>query len=192
MQRLGMTIEIDRVVVRTTVSILEAREQRGLDPMLMCGVNLAGTSLCCPDFQMFLETQLSRLSYPDQICFEVTETELIPNLQSAARFMTRIKNSGCRFALDDFGNGLCSFAYLKSLPIDVIKIDGQFVRDCPASRVDRKIVESIHRLCTSLGVETVAECVESEAIYKMVRDIGINSCQGYFFGYPAPCRELNI
>jgi EAL domain-containing protein (putative c-di-GMP-specific phosphodiesterase class I) len=187
MQGLGMTAWIDRFVVQSVVSALEERERKGLSPLHFCGVNLAGPSVCDREFEQFLDAQLARIRHPEQICFEITETIQIPDIRDAADRMSRIKKWGCTFALDDFGDGLCSYSYLKHLPIDVIKIDGQFVRDCSSSPLDREIVASIHRVGSLLKVPTIAECVENECVRDVVNEIGVQFLQGHLFGTPRPC-----
>src|SRR5207344_629008 len=110
---------------------------------------------------------------------EITETAAISNLRRAARFIERFRNLGCRFALDDFGSGLSSFEYLKTLPVDYLKIEGSFVRGLIDDRIDRAVVDAICRLARAAGARTIAESVESPAIAERARAMGIDFAQGY-------------
>ena len=123
---------------------------------------------------------------PEKICFEVTETNAIANISNATRFIQALKKLGCRFSLDDFGTGMSSFAYLKHLPVDYIKIDGSFVREMLNSDTDRAMVEMIVHMAKVMGKGVVAECVESEEILDALREIGVGYAQGYAIGRPEP------
>ena len=116
---------------------------------------------------------------------EVTETTAIANLTKAAALMHELKTLGCRFALDDFGIGMSSFAYLKYLPVDYIKIDGVFVRGMAGDPMDHAIVEAINRIAHILGLKTVAEFVEDASILEQLRGVGVDYAQGYFISKPA-------
>ena len=135
---------------------------------------------------------IERHGVPAQlICFEITETSAIANLNKAIVFMQRLKDIGCQFALDDFGSGLSSFAYLKSLPVDFLKIDGVFVKDIVADPIARAMVASINTIGHEMGLQTVAEFVETEAILDQLRELGVDYAQGYFLGHPQPLSELD-
>ena len=139
---------------------------------------------------MFVQERLERSQIPpQQICFEVTETAAIANLSRAMVFMRALKERGCQFALDDFGSGLSSFAYLKTLPVDYLKIGGAFVKDIVDDEVDLAMVRSINDVGKVMGKRTIAEFVESEAILEKLREIGVDHAQGYGTGRPAPIRE---
>ncbi|TNF37917.1 MAG: EAL domain-containing protein, partial [Gammaproteobacteria bacterium] len=122
----------------------------------------------------------------EHLCFEVTETSAISNMSSAIRFMNTLRGVGCHFALDDFGSGLSSFAYLKSLPIDSVKIDGVFIRDLENDMTHRAIVTSIASVARVMNISTIAEFVENEAICSTLKDIGVDYAQGYHFARPLP------
>jgi EAL domain-containing protein (putative c-di-GMP-specific phosphodiesterase class I) len=113
------------------------------------------------------------------ICFEITETAAIANLASALDFIEQAKALGCRIALDDFGAGLSSFSYLKTIPADFLKIDGSFVADMLRDPMDSAIVEAIHRIARVAGLQTIAEFVESDAIRQRLVEIGVDYAQGY-------------
>jgi EAL domain-containing protein (putative c-di-GMP-specific phosphodiesterase class I) len=123
---------------------------------------------------------------PQKVCFEITETTAIANLSRAMKFMATLKARGCRFALDDFGSGLSSFAYLKTLPVDYLKIDGAFVKDIVDDEVDLALVRSINDMGKVMGKRIIAEFVENDEILEKLRKIGVGYAQGYGIGQPAP------
>jgi diguanylate cyclase (GGDEF)-like protein/PAS domain S-box-containing protein len=150
-------------------------------------INLSGQSLGDPAFLDFVLGRVRRGRVPPQrICFEITETATIANLGRARQFILVLKELGCRFVLDDFGSGLSSFAYLQSLPVDFLKIDGEFVRHLPSDPVQRALVEAIHNVGHLMGLVTIAESVESEAAAIALREIGVDYAQGFWLGMPAP------
>ena len=129
---------------------------------------------------------------PKHICFEITETAAIRNLTAATAFIRALKRIGCRFALDDFGSGLSSFAYLKNLPIDFLKIDGAFVRDMEQDPFDCAIVEATVRIASVMKVPAIAEWVENEEILKHLRKLGVSYGQGYYISKPKIIGMTNI
>ena len=126
------------------------------------------------------------------ICFEVTETAAVANIEAAAAFINELKHLGCRFALDDFGSGLSSYTYLKNLPVDYLKIDGSFVRDMDTDTIDCAMVSSIHQLARVIGIKTIAEFVENEGIRNKLAEIGVDYAQGYGISRPKPLLEKDI
>jgi EAL domain-containing protein (putative c-di-GMP-specific phosphodiesterase class I) len=124
------------------------------------------------------------------VCFEITETAAIGNFARATRFIHAVRRRQCKFVLDDFGSGLCSFTYLKSLPVDYLKIDCVFVKDVAQDPLDFAMVRSINEIGQLLGMRTVAEFVESDAILEKLADIGIDAAQGYLFGRPEPLIRI--
>src|SRR5690606_34669701 len=117
---------------------------------------------------------------------EITETATIANLGRARQFILVLKELGCRFVLDDFGSGLSSFAYLQSLPVDFLKIDGEFVRHLPTDPVQRALVTAIHDVGHLMGLATIAEAVENEPAWKALQEIGVDYAQGFWLGVPEP------
>jgi len=123
---------------------------------------------------------------PRRICFEITETAAIANFDAARRFFTQLRALGCRFLLDDFGSGMSSLAYLKNLPVDYLKIDGEFILNIVQDPVQQAMVESIHRISQVLGLKTIGECVEGEGALETLRRIGIDYAQGFWLAEPVP------
>jgi EAL domain-containing protein (putative c-di-GMP-specific phosphodiesterase class I) len=190
-ERFHLMGTIDRWVVKKALSCLGRLHSAPERAMPRFGINLSGMSLGDAAFADFVLQQLVASGAPAQgVCFEITETAAISNLARAARFIRTFRDLGCRFALDDFGTGLSSFAYLKSLPVDYIKIDGSFVRGSGGDNVDRAVVEAICRLAHAAGARTIAESVESQETLERVRDLGIDFAQGYVIHSPEPYPEL--
>jgi diguanylate cyclase (GGDEF)-like protein len=190
-ERYHLMGSIDRWVVHRTLGCLARLGGAAETRMPRFGVNLSGISLSDPAFEDFMLQQLEATGIaPSSICFEITETAAIANLARAARFIRRFRELGVRFALDDFGSGLSSFAYLKSLPVDYLKIDGSFVRGIAEDRIDGAVIDAIHRLGKAAGARTIAECVENAATLERVRAIGIDCAQGHFLHRPEPYSAL--
>jgi len=154
-------------------------------------INLSGASMNEECFADFILEQAEKLKIPmDKVCFEITETAGIANLSSASEFIRAVKAVGSTFALDDFGSGLSSYAYLKNLPVDFLKIDGVFVKDMHENPYDYAVVKSITEIGHFMGKKIIAEHVESDLILCMLRDIGVDYAQGYATGKPRLLAEL--
>ena len=190
-ERYDLIGQIDRWVVRNTLQWL-AENIDGVCRISHCSVNLSGASLGDRRLLDSIETQLSEHPEidPGILCFEVTETAAVRNLERAQAFIRRMRRLGCRFALDDFGTGLSSFEYIKRLPIEYIKIDGIFVRDIIDDPIDRTVVKSIHEIARTLGIQTIAEFVENREIFEELKRAGIDFGQGYGIARPQPLRTL--
>ncbi len=192
-ERYNLLSSIERWVISSLVEFLAGQCESGAIPRdagqpttAFYAVNLSGASINDASFTDFIRQLLNRFNLPrGLLCFEVTETTAIANLSKAAALMHELKMLGCRFALDDFGIGMSSFAYLKYLPVDYIKIDGVFVRGMMSDPMDQAIVEAINRIAHSLGLKTVAEYVEDESILERLRSIGVDYAQGYFISKPS-------
>ncbi|MDH3316726.1 MAG: EAL domain-containing protein [Gammaproteobacteria bacterium] len=189
-ERYGLAAKLDRWVVQSAIRWLS--EHRASRTRLeMCAINVSGHTLNDEGFVSFVISQLEASQVPPSlVCFELTETSAIANLKSAIAFMTELQKIGCRFALDDFGSGVSSFAYLRSLPVDILKIDGQFVRDMATDEVDAGMVTAIHEIARVMKKETVAEFVETQAVLEKLKKVGIDFAQGYGVGRPAPLESL--
>lgn len=182
--------DLDRWVVSNFLNRYWPLLERSSDHCIYT-INLSGASLSSEGFFEFLKELLDVPGSPaNKICFEVTETMAIANLQKATKFIEEIKSLGCLFALDDFGSGMSSLAYLRTLPVDYLKIDGMFVRDIVTNQVDRTMVESCHRIAHSLGIQTIAEYAENDRTIERLRAIGIDYAQGFGIAYPKDLATL--
>jgi diguanylate cyclase (GGDEF)-like protein/PAS domain S-box-containing protein len=182
-ERYSLIDKIDRWVVSTTLAWM-AQQTRALP---LCSINLSGASISDPSFERFIHEQLDKYAdyqLADRICFEISETLVIANLSDAIRFINRLKQSGCSFCLDDFGSGLSSFSYLKSLPVDYLKIGGNFVKSMEDDPVQEAIVQSVNHIGRMMGRQTIAECVENRETLERVKQIGVDFAQGYAIGKP--------
>ena len=189
-ERYNLMPTLDRWVTQTAFNWLASRKEQ-LGKLEVCTINLSGHSLGNPDFMQFVLRKFDECGVsPEKICFEVTETAAIGNLMKATRFMSILKDRGCRFSLDDFGSGMSSFGYLKNLPVDYLKIDGVFVKDIADDPVDFAMVKAINEMGHVMGKRTVAEFVEKEAILLKLREIGVDYAQGYGIAKPRPLTEL--
>ncbi|MBU0752880.1 MAG: EAL domain-containing protein [Gammaproteobacteria bacterium] len=186
-ERYNLMPRIDRWVVSESLRWLADNPQ-----MVQCGsINLSGQSLGDEQLLDFVLGQLGETAVdPGRICFEITETAAIANLTKAIRFIGALRASGCRFSLDDFGSGLSSFGYLKNLPVDFLKIDGGFIRNIIRNPVDQAMVAAINNIGHVMGLETIAEFVESEEIRLWLRAQGVDYGQGYAIARPVPLEGL--
>jgi diguanylate cyclase (GGDEF)-like protein len=185
-ERYHLMPAIDRWVVTNALALLSKRLSRS-DINGMFAINISGQSL---DDEEFLDFVMARLHGsavpPEMICFEITETVAATNLAVVQRFMSVLRGMGCRFALDDFGRGISSFAYLKSLQVDYLKIDGLFVKDIVDDEIGCAMVESINHIGHIMGMQTIAEFVESQDVLEKLIDLGVDHVQGYQLGRPRP------
>jgi diguanylate cyclase (GGDEF)-like protein/PAS domain S-box-containing protein len=189
-ERYNVMPSIDRWVVRQALDRVVHRICSGVKPFTTA-VNLSGTSL---NDERFLEYLIAELSSNElaagAMCFEITETAAIANLGNVAHFMRELKARGCHFALDDFGSGLSSFMYLKTLPVDYLKIDGQFVENVTRDRVDRSMVEAISQVGRTMGIKTIAERVESAEVLAELGRLGIGYAQGFHIAAPRSTKDF--
>lgn len=189
-ERFQLATALDRWVVNAALGWL-SRHPRQLQDTRLCSINLSGQSLGDGEFAAFVAAQFRQHAVAhEKICFEITETAVIGNLAGATRFINTLKGLGCKFALDDFGSGLSSFAYLKTLPVDILKIDGMFVRNMDSDSIDYAMVRTINEIGHLMGKQTVAEFVETPLILEHLREIGIDCAQGYALGKPRPFTAI--
>ena len=182
-ERYRLASVLDRWVVSRIVEALSARQLENT----VLAVNLSGQSLGEKAFLEFLVSKLERVNFdPHYLCFEITETAAVTNLARALEVMKRLRKIGYRFILDDFGTGLSSFVYLKTLPVDFLKIDGEFVRQVDARGVEEEMISAIHRLSHAMELKTIAESVETAEVLEKLGKLGIDYAQGYFLGNPEP------
>lgn len=187
-ERYNLMPRVDRWVVEQVCTGLgrQAAARPGM-PLGTWAINLSGTTFSDVRFTDFVREQIRSNRVPaGSICFELTETAAISNVARAREFISAVRALGCTIALDDFGSGVSSFAYLKTLEIDYLKIDGSFVRNIDGDHVDRAMVEAIHRVGKVMGIPTIAEFVEDEAIALRLREIGVDYAQGFAVHRPEP------
>ena len=189
-ERYNLSDRIDKWVVSHVFEWLE-QHYHSLPHLNYLAINLSGASIGDEGMLAYIRTKLSAASFnQEMIKFEITETAAIANLKQAHHFINSVLALGCQFSLDDFGSGLSSFAYLKNLPVQSIKIDGMFVKDMHVDPLDYEMVKSINDIGHVMGLETIAEFVESEEIWQKLKAIGVNYGQGYHLGKPAPIDQI--
>ncbi|MEO8464081.1 MAG: EAL domain-containing protein [Gammaproteobacteria bacterium] len=191
-ERYNLMPMLDRWVISHTLETLAFRGESGTSPYTLA-INLSGTTLNDARFLDFVLDELTAAGIPaGALCFEITETAAISNLSQVVTFMRALKARGCRFSLDDFGTGLSSLTYLKNLPVDYVKIDGQFVRNVLRDGADECVVESIARMARAFKIEAIAERVESRDVMKRLGELGVAFAQGFFIAVPRPVSELPV
>ena len=188
-ERYHLMPAIDRWVVNHALQLLGKRHARG-ELNGMFAINVSGQSLDDEDFLAYVVDKLRHTEVPPSaICFEITETVAATHLYVVQRFISLLRDMGCRFALDDFGRGISSFAYLKNLQVDYLKIDGMFIRDILADDIGHAMVESINNIGHIMGMQTIAEFVESQDVLEKLIDMGVDHVQGYQLGRPRPLQS---
>lgn len=186
-ERFGLAADIDHWVI--VHALLELSAYRKHLPGLRYSINLSAMTLTDLGVCDLIEQQLKETKLdPTALTFEVTETSAIADMASAVRVLTRIKALGCYTALDDFGTGMSSFAYLKDLPVDIVKIDGRFVKNLADSPIDQAMVRAMNDIAHALGKITVAEFVENEESFQLLQQFGVDRCQGHLLGKPELSR----
>ncbi len=189
-ERYQMMSKIDRWVIKNTFAWMDEFWQSNGNEIF--AINLSGQTIADPLFLEDIKLWITQSKFkPENISFEITETAAISNLKMAQQFIDELKQIGCGFALDDFGSGLSSFAYLKNMPVDFLKIDGVFVRDITKDIIDKAMVESIHNIGNVLNLKTIAEFVEDGDILGILEAIGVDYAQGYGIGRPEPLPNNN-
>jgi diguanylate cyclase (GGDEF)-like protein len=190
-ERYQLLPAIDRWVVRNSLAVLGAHAASLRGRAMRFSMNISGASIAADDFLDFLQGTIADSGLPPEIlCFELTETSAVSNLAKADRLMQRLRGFGCTFALDDFGTGLSSLVYLKSLPVSVLKIDGAFVRDAGSNQRTESMVRAIAQLARTMGMETVAEYVETDELRTRMAGLGVDYGQGFAIGRPVPIDQV--
>ncbi|WP_341528330.1 EAL domain-containing protein [Nostoc sp. UHCC 0302] len=194
-ERYNLMHLIDRWVIRTLFAtqgqhyrnVWNECQLKNHECNCIYAINLSGASINDEQFIEFLHEQFALHQIPPQmICFEITETVAISNLSKAVLFISELRSLGCRFALDDFGSGMSSFTYLKNLPVDFLKIDGSFIKQILDNPIDLAMVEAINHVGHIMGIQTIAEFVENDAILEKIKVLGVNYAQGYSIAKPCP------
>ena len=184
-ERSGSIVGIDQWVLREAIRLVAAHRDHGRE--LTVTVNVSGRSVADPGLPGFIEAQLQETGIdPVRLVLEVNETATITNMDHAVTFAANLGELGCRLALDDFGAGFGSFYYLKYIPFDFVKIDGEFVRQLASSPTDQLILDSIVQMSRGLGRRTIAEFAADEATVEILRDRGVDFAQGFHVGRPMP------
>ncbi|HSH73076.1 MAG TPA: EAL domain-containing protein [Methylophilaceae bacterium] len=183
---------IDRWVIRNAfANYRQLLDNNPANKNCVFTINLSGVSLGDKTLLGYIREQFAIYAVPPQaICFEVTETSAIVNLANTIELMEALKKIGCRFLLDDFGSGMSSFAYLKNLPVDFLKMDGAYVRDIATNPIDRAMVQSVHSIAQAMQIKTIAEFVESDAVMGILKAMGVHYGQGHYLAEPMPIERL--
>jgi len=190
-ERYQLLPAIDRWVVKNALAALGAHADALKGRGMRFSINISGPSIADEAFLEYLEANIRESGLPPELlCFELTETAAVSNLTRADRLMQRIRALGCSFALDDFGTGLSSLVYLKSLPVSILKIDGAFVRDAASNQRTEAMVRAIAQLAHTMGMETVAEFVETDELRTRMAGLGVDFGQGFAIGRPVPLPDV--
>ena len=190
-ERYQLMPQIDRWVVSATIGRLAAHAEALAARNASFSINLSGQSLGDDGILEFIREELRHTGLaPRNLCFEITESAAVSNLHKAQAFIDALHDSGCRISLDDFGAGLSSFAYLKNFHVDTLKIDGSFIRDITGNRISESMVAAITQVAKVMGLETVAEYVETAKARKLVAELGVDFAQGHAVGRPLPLDEV--
>jgi len=190
-ERYQLLPEIDRWVVKNSLAALASCSKVLEGGGMRFSMNISGPSIASEEFLEFIERSIRDSGVPPEtLCFELTETSAVSNLARAERLMLKLRALGCSFALDDFGTGLSSLAYLRALPVSILKIDGAFVRDATGNERTESMVRAIAQLARTMGMETVAEFVETDALRTRMASLGVDFGQGFAIGRPVPLAEV--
>ena len=188
-ERYNLIERIDSWVVTNVISWLEQNQRQVSD--VMFSVNLSGRSIGSQTFHKFLHESLTGSKIDiTRLCFEITETAVVDNVEKSVEFINSIKQLGVKFSLDDFGTGLSSFSYLKQFPVDYLKIDGEFVRDIIEDDKSYVFVRSMTEVGHALDMKVIAEFVESDTMFNKLREANVDYIQGYQVGKPVAIDEI--
>ncbi|MGZ3158617.1 MAG: putative bifunctional diguanylate cyclase/phosphodiesterase, partial [Burkholderiaceae bacterium] len=185
-ERYDVMPSVDRWVLKKSLEWLGENPEH-LAGLKMCTINLSRRTLADQTFQKYAADLLDATVVPaDKLCFEITENGAIANMQKTISFISALSERGCHFSLDDFGTGMTSFAYLKQLPVDFIKIDGSFIQKMSSSEIDYEMVRFTNDISHMMGRQTIAEYVTDQSILRNLKDLGVDFAQGYLIGKPQP------
>jgi EAL domain-containing protein (putative c-di-GMP-specific phosphodiesterase class I) len=191
-ERYNLMPSIDRWVIDSAFRFIGALPDNAAN-LHTCCINLSGSSLTDEHLLQYVQGKLVEHGVsPGLVCFEITETATIANMNRALRLISELRARGCRFALDDFGTGLASFAYLKHLPVDFLKIDGTFVKNIVRDPVNLAIVKAINEIGHALGIKTIAEYVEDVETLEALRELGVDYGQGFGIARPKPLETFEF
>lgn len=190
-ERYNLMQDIDRWVICSSFLEIDRLSRGGHADNMVFNINLSGVSLGQKNLPFFIWSELGKYNLsPGNICFEITETAAISNFDQAMELMKSLSEMGFLFALDDFGSGLSSFSYLKSMPVNFLKIDGQLIEGIESDPIAYGMVEAIHRVGQIMGIKTIAEYVSSETILEKLRLLGVDYAQGYAISRPRPFGNM--
>ena len=185
-ERFHLITEIDKWVIKNTLKVMQ-----NLPTNIVTSINLSGEFIVKSGAAQIIEALLVEYSIaPSRLCFEITETSAISNLEATQQLITDIGGLGCEFALDDFGTGTSSYEYLRQLSVNYVKIDGMFIRDIENDEINRKMVESIIGIAEAKNVKVIAECIETKAALDILADMNLDYYQGYHNHIPEPLINL--
>jgi EAL domain-containing protein (putative c-di-GMP-specific phosphodiesterase class I) len=183
-ERYGLMLQLDRWVVDTALANFDRLLPSGR-PVAMCAINLSALSVEDEGFAQFVLDRLATYNVPaERICFEITETAAVASMVRVIQLMDTLRGAGCKFSLDDFGAGMASFAYLKNLPVDYVKIDGSFIRNIDTDPISQSIVRAVTDIGHQLGLGVVAEWVDNARAVEILREAGLDYAQGFYLHKP--------
>ena len=190
-ERYGLMQNIDRWVIENLfMQYAKILKETGISYSF--SINLSGNSFSDKKLAITIEGLFKKYKIPyEDICFEVTESAAIANIDTAIEFINKMKLLGSKASLDDFGSGHSSFAYLHDIPIDYLKIDGAFVVDINTNEINRAMVKSINEIGHIMGLKTICEYVENEGVEEILRDMNVDYAQGYYYSKPLPIEILS-
>lgn len=188
-EKYGLISAIDTWVIDNIFGWID--RNCGIAKSMRFSINVSGASLGRDSYLRHVVKQMRHFKiHPGQICFEITETAAVENMEMAQQFISTLREMGCQFAIDDFGSGLSSFTYLKEFDVNYLKIDGSFIENLAENKIDQTIVESMHNVGKQLGLETIAEYVHSQAVCEVVEKLQVDYIQGYYYSKPSPIDSL--
>ena len=180
---------LDRWVVKNVLKHLSVIPEQ--DPLPVFAINLSGQSLNDSEFLSFVQNEIKVSGvHPQMLCFEITEQVAVEDINAINQFIASLKKMGCKFSLDDFGTGISSYSYLRSLDVDYLKIDGSFVKHIANDHVAKTMVQSINQVGHTMNLKIIAEYVENETIVEILREMGVDYGQGYQIAKPCPIEDV--